>query len=204
VEAIAAAGAGRRFVVGGLCSGAYWAFHAAQRDERVSAVYLLNPQVLFWDPAVTVARDARRVGEVLRASGWRRVKRGQIPLDRAVAVVRSLVRSAVRAVFRFPRRLLVRGEAGPAQDDLLGQALDDLEAGGTHVVLVFGEEEPLRDELEHDGMLAQLTRRENVSLELLACDAHTLGPIWAQRFVHGVLDRALERDLPPAAAQRSA
>ena len=34
---------GERFILGGLCAGAYWSFHAALRDPRVSAILMLNP-----------------------------------------------------------------------------------------------------------------------------------------------------------------
>ena len=50
---------GRRFMLGGLCSGAYWSFHAALLDERVPAVLLLNPRALVWDAGLGPGRDLR-------------------------------------------------------------------------------------------------------------------------------------------------
>lgn len=66
LDAIEARGVGRRFVLCGLCSGAYWAFQGALLDERVTAAFLLNPQALFWDPSLEITRDFRR--GMLRAS----------------------------------------------------------------------------------------------------------------------------------------
>src|SRR5205085_341196 len=49
--ALDARGLGSSYVLAGLCSGAFWAFHAALEDERVTAAFMLNPQTLFWNPS---------------------------------------------------------------------------------------------------------------------------------------------------------
>ena len=42
----------RRFVAIGLCSGAFWAFHAAIRNPGIRGAVLLNPRIFFWDPEI--------------------------------------------------------------------------------------------------------------------------------------------------------
>src|SRR5438874_9032220 len=44
LDAMDARELGPSYVLAGLCSGAYWSFHAALRDERGSAALMLNPQ----------------------------------------------------------------------------------------------------------------------------------------------------------------
>jgi dienelactone hydrolase len=39
-------GAAGHFVLVGTCSGAYWSFHCALRDERAVAAFMLNPRAL--------------------------------------------------------------------------------------------------------------------------------------------------------------
>ena len=63
---------GERFVLGGLCSGAYWAFHAALVDPRVVAALMVNPRALIWDPLIGPARDFKRAA--LRPSEWRKLR----------------------------------------------------------------------------------------------------------------------------------
>ena len=66
LDALEQRGVGSRFVLGGLCSGAYWSFHAALRDQRVRSALLMNPMILYWDRSITAERDAREVKAAIR------------------------------------------------------------------------------------------------------------------------------------------
>ena len=80
------AGSGRRFLLSGLCAGAYWSFHAALRDPRVVAAFLLNPRALIWDESLDEERDARKIGGVVKGSSWRQVLRGEVSPARMRAI----------------------------------------------------------------------------------------------------------------------
>jgi len=58
----------RRFVVIGLCSGGYWAFHAAVRNPEVRGAILMNPSCFFWDPELDHRRMMRRLNNTLGGS----------------------------------------------------------------------------------------------------------------------------------------
>jgi predicted alpha/beta hydrolase len=194
LDAMEARGVGHRFVLSGLCSGAYWAFQGALLDERVTAAVMLNPRALFWDPSIEIARDFRR--GMLRPSSWRTVARGDIPLARIGAFLRH-------APVVLPRRLLARRSTRAARERI-SRALDRLLETGKQLSFVFSGNEPLHEELKLDGLLDQLDRWPNVDLDLIPGSVHILRPLTSQRAAHAALDRALERALGRADDQHGA
>jgi alpha-beta hydrolase superfamily lysophospholipase len=191
IDALAERGLGRRFVLCGLCSGAYWAFHAAHGDERVIAALLLNPQALVWDPSLETARELRKG---MRGSSMRRVLGGEVPLER-------LVGFALAAPLALPRRALKRrGDRAAILD-----TARTIAERGQQLSFIFSGNEPLLEELEHDGSTAVLTAMPNVTLETIPGRIHTLRPREAQRRAHEALDRALQAAISrPAAGARVA
>ncbi|MDQ6776593.1 MAG: hypothetical protein M3071_10350 [Actinomycetota bacterium] len=192
-------GLGDRFVLAGLCGGAYWCFHAALRDPRVTTALMLNPRRLFWDPALTPARDFRwlvvnrtarqLLARVLNPATWLKIH-----MEASGARVRALVLWMLAAPMRALVSRAVRGPTGQVASGGFNEAFDRLEATGKRVMVMFSSDEPLQFELVHSGQLASLERRDNVTLENVAVRDHTCRPISAQREVHAILDRALERE----------
>ncbi len=174
-----------RFVLAGLCSGAFWSFHGALSDPRVKAVLMINPRALFWDEDLEYARSRRMVGRAFTASMWRRALRGEIPARKAASIVGSAIRSIprLRAARRSERRRLAE----------VLSAFDQLSQNHRDVTLVFGENEPLHAELERAGLLDRLDRWPNLELEALHSRDHSLRPIAAQQELAAVLDRSLAR-----------
>ena len=173
----------RSFALGGLCSGAYWAFHAAIADERVAAAFMLNPRTLFWDPTLETVRYIRR--GLFKPSSWRLIMRGQVSLARVGQVARRAPQSLVANTFA---RVQARGETSE-----LELALDRLRDTERQLAFIFSEQEPLHEELERAGLLPDADRWPNVTLERIPGRDHTLRPPASQRGAHEALDRALER-----------
>lgn len=178
-----------RFVLGGLCSGAFWAFHAALRDRRVSAAFLLNPRALFWDETIEDVRNARRIARLFSVDVWRRLIRGRIPLAQVGVVLRAALTKVVRPRLGSGDRRARAGE--------LESALAQLQAADQRILLAFGGREPLYEELERDGQIERVAHLPNVDLTRIPGSDHTLRPIATQQLVAAVLDRALERELGP-------
>jgi pimeloyl-ACP methyl ester carboxylesterase len=165
----------QRFVVLGLCSGAYWAFHAALEDPRVAAAVLLNGRLLFWDDTLERERDLRSIRRrMLTPFYWRRLLRG----DFSFGPRRAL------AALAAP---LVRPRAAAETD----RALDRLRETGKRVTFVFCDGEPLRDELERTGRLHDRVRWPNVDVELVPGRDHTFRPLWMQPHVRAAVERAV-------------
>ncbi|MGI8512931.1 MAG: hypothetical protein ACR2NH_09945 [Solirubrobacteraceae bacterium] len=179
-----------RYLLGGLCSGAFWSFHAALRDARVRSVLMLNPRALHWHEKLAVARDARKMTRIGRGLYWRRLLTGQVSAER----LRSAALWAMRAPVEIPRtarrRRLERREVEAAFDQLRDEH--------KRVTLVFGEDEPLDEELQAEGLLDQRDRWPNVELQRLPGRDHTLRPMVTQQRLHALVARLLERELEGA------
>jgi hypothetical protein len=187
LDALEARGVGERFVVGGLCAGAYWAFHAALEDPRVTAALMVNPRALIWDPGLLPARDLRALlrGPVswsqLRLASAARVRRLLAWLLQTPGRALKRLRSAVSPALRKPNEV-----------DL---ALHRLIESGKRAMLLFSCDERLHDELVRSGRMARLEGAPNMTLEYIAVRDHTLRPNWAQNRAHAALDRALRREI---------
>jgi alpha-beta hydrolase superfamily lysophospholipase len=190
----------QRFVLLGLCSGAYWSMHAALQDERVAGIVMLNPRALIFDEWTYALRRTRDLREQMaRGSTWRRVLRGEITLARHLETARAISARALRAPQRARERLaasrhppLAGAVANPAEG--LFEAMHERDQ---NVLLVLSGKEPLRKELAPTGFFDRIARWPNLELVLTgtSADTHTLTPRWLQREVHALVDAALEREL---------
>jgi hypothetical protein len=192
-------GLGPRFVLIGLCAGAYWAFHTAAADSRVVAALIINPRAMVWDPGLLTRREAAKVQQLLEPGLWSRVIRGEVGASRVFAVSRAVARRAASAAFQAPRRFLREGRvAGSAE--IVASRLDALRDLGTRVLLAFSGDEPVLDELRADGILGRLHSWPNVEFKTLPGQDHTLRPIAAQLALHATLEVELDRLLADQAS----
>jgi pimeloyl-ACP methyl ester carboxylesterase len=182
-----------RFVLAGLCSGAYWAFHAALEDERVRGALMINPRALIWDPSISGVRDARAARKALRLSSWGKILRGQITRERIGVVARGVG----VALASLPGHLRTRAQGNSQSSDELGRALRRIATSEMDLLAVFTAEEPMFEELERDGDLQRMCALPNVRVESIPgpLTSHTLEPLALQHAVHALLDEALIRIL---------
>jgi hypothetical protein len=188
VDFLRDAGVGDRFLLGGLCSGAYWAFLLALDDDRVCAAAMINCRVLAWEQDLAASRYVRTLLT-------RRPSPAYIRSILTPAIVKQVARWLLRAPARQLRRLGGRRVGGASQ---LDRRLTRLLASGKHVTVLFTEREPLRDELERSGWLARLEAAPGVTVEGVRVIDHTLRPVWAQEQLEAALDRALSQELEAA------
>jgi pimeloyl-ACP methyl ester carboxylesterase len=183
------------FLVGGLCSGAYWAFYAALADERVRGLILINLWSFVWSEEIAAARDARRARTLLRSGAWRDVARIALGEGRIGRLVRIRLKSVVGAARREGSTLAALSEA---IDDALGR----LRERDVQTLLLLSLGEPLGKDFVADGRIARLAEWPNLRLEQIPIEDHIFRAVWAQRHVHGALDDAVGRTLgePPPAA----
>jgi alpha-beta hydrolase superfamily lysophospholipase len=185
-------GVGRRFVLGGLCSGAYWSFHAARVDERIPAVLLLNPRALVWDAGLGPGRD-------LRALVTQRPSLAKIRRLATGPRLHALLRWLAALPIRFVRQIWLRESQSAINARQLERDLDRMLSSGKRMLLLFSEYEPLERELARAGGLQRLAAAPGVTLARVGVRDHTMRPGWAQREVHQALDRALASELAPTA-----
>jgi alpha-beta hydrolase superfamily lysophospholipase len=184
----------RRFALFGLCSGAYWAFHTALVDDRVSLAVMLNSRLLFWEHGQTVnaerrARELRK--SVFRMGAWRRALWG----DRRLGV-RGLLAFA-RLVATDPIRRRARARAHDESRVATEKAFDRLAGGAARArgVFLFTDGEPLLDELEAAGMVVRPDRWPSLEFVKLPGRDHILRPLWMHEQLREEVDRALAAEL---------
>jgi hypothetical protein len=196
VDFLHARGQGERFVLGGVCAGAYWAFQGAARDPRVCGALLVNPRALIWDAGLGPARDLRAlITEPFSLSRIRRVATG----PRLRLFLRWLLAGPARRL----RRIGTGESAGAAVERDLDAIFDQLSVTGKRILMLFSAHEPLDDELVRSGRAAKLAAGGNLTVERVAVRDHTMRPVWAQQQAHAALDRAIERELSLSAAAHS-
>lgn len=175
----------QRFAAIGLCSGAFWAFHAAIHNPAVRAAVLLNPRLFFWDPEVDRRRLLRRTAQGLGSSAdWRRVVSGGVQTQ-------DLKRAA--------KTLFVRLRTGRRDADShlqipplrMTAAWKSIERHGTRLSLIFTEGEPLLREMQEEGQMPPETN-SRVRCVQIGSAGHTFRPQWAQRVAHQLIDRELD------------
>ena len=187
LDRLAERGLPDRFVLGGLCSGAYWSLHAALADPRVRGALMINLYSVFWSAELVAERDTKESLGALRGRAWRRL------------VNRDLTAAQAKTALAAIRPSQLRSSAGNpverSQRDEIERAFDRLREQGTHGLMLFSGGEGLYDQLVRLGFLERIDRWPNLSIEQLPTSDHMFRAIWVQRHVHGLLDAALERVL---------
>ena len=190
IDVLVERGVARRFILVGLCSGAYWAFQVAVADERVVAAVLVNPRALIWDPHIFTRLAARDARKVLQRASWSRFLRGQIGPRRILELARTVT---VRTVDGLRRRAAhgAARRSGHRAETVEG-LLAGLDRRGTRTVLAFSDEEPLCGQFEDDGLAVRFGRWPSAAFVRLPGRDHTVRPIVAQAAVQSLIDDAIE------------
>ncbi len=200
LDMLEARGLPRRFVMLGLCSGAYWSMHAALQDERIASTILLNPRALIWDEwhyTVLRTRDLRE--RLLQLSTWKRVLHGEITLARHLETARSILMRAPAVI----RARLPGAHAQPTNDhkgDPVEEMFDAMRDRDQRALLLLTGKEPMREEFAAGGLFERAERWPNMEIVIRGseADTHTLTPLWLQRQVHELVDTALRAELERA------
>jgi pimeloyl-ACP methyl ester carboxylesterase len=190
----------KHFVLMGLCSGAYLAFHTAVEDPRVTGQVLLNPQTFEWEDGDTLELSTRRgfqgtryyARSLLQWDVWARTLRGEVDVRGIVGALRSRVRSRASTGLNS----LAAGLQGRArvQSDV-ERAFVSLSDRGVKTLLVFGANDGGLDMIEkHLGRHARKMRaRKNFELEVVDGADHTFTPLESQAKLEHLVTEFMRR-----------
>jgi pimeloyl-ACP methyl ester carboxylesterase len=176
-----------RFVLIGLCAGAYWSLHTALRDRRVVSALMVNVFPMTWSDELDDETRTRSVISSFRGRAWRRMLRRDVS--------RQELREALRLL--APRRLLAigRGTAEAVHLASVDRVFDALREQGTQTLLLTGREQPLAAQFQREGRFARMAEWPNVTFEEIPSGDHLFRALWVQRSVKDSLDHGLERAL---------
>jgi pimeloyl-ACP methyl ester carboxylesterase len=179
------------FILVGVCSAAFVAFHAAKRDPRVISVVLINPQTLVWhegDSTVLRAVPYRRSLQVYRQRlfsfvTWVRLLSGDLSVSR---VMSSLFQGAVAGVKRQMQDRSARTQVPHAR---AFDALRSLLARGVEVSLVFSDTDYGLEYVERylGRRCATVAVHKNFSLDVVEGADHTFSQQWAKERLASLL-----------------
>jgi alpha/beta superfamily hydrolase len=137
------------FAVQGLCAGAYHAFWAAERDERIAALILLNMPLFAWQGGDTVRTALWHTAPVdhlvLRLgdrAAWARVLRGQSEVR---GILRVLGRRLAARLARVLPAAFARNTAPPSPAHVA--AATSLSQRGVRALFLYGLGDPGLDAL---------------------------------------------------------
>jgi alpha-beta hydrolase superfamily lysophospholipase len=188
MDALQERGHGSRFLLIGLCSGAYWAQQTAVADPRVVGVLGLNTVPSPTSKALLQADAARRALLVFQPGWWRRVARGEVSVKGFVTVARG-IRGRLRARLRS-RRNVVSSEIDDAPD--LVTVLDRLQERGVQMILGYASQEPGYRQLEVEGIAQHIERWPVLRVHGFESSDHNLRAVREQQAIHTLVADLVE------------
>jgi alpha-beta hydrolase superfamily lysophospholipase len=192
-----------RFILVGLCSGAYLAFHTCIEDSRVAGQILLNPQTFEWKDGDSLDLSMRRsflstryyARAILNPAVWRRVLSGDVNARGVMSILRERLMAQTNGhVARIASR--VRGESEPRTE--IENAFHAVCQRGVESLLVFSFSDGGIDMIEkHLGRnVGRMSRYKNLRFEIVDGADHTFTPIDAQAALHQLLSRHVTARFP--------
>jgi pimeloyl-ACP methyl ester carboxylesterase len=185
-----------RFVLVGLCSGAYLAFHTCVEDDRVVGQVLLNPQTFEWKEGDSLELSMRKsflstryyARALLNPAVWKRAARGKVNVRGVLGVLgERLVAHAKADLARVSAGLM--GGREPQTD--IERAFHAISKRGVDSLLVFSFMDGGLDMIEkHLGRgVRKMRSYKNFRFEIVEGADHTFTPIESQSALHKLLTR---------------
>lgn len=206
IDGAAALGLPDRFVVSGICSGAYWSFQLAVADARVRLALPFNARLLLFDSELAIEEERMDQREAT-APPTRETARAATAPSRAATARRQAMALAqhprlepARAAARHPAaRAVIRRVWGLTnRGDDLDRTLDLLRDRGQAVILRCSAGEPLYRELDRENRLARARRRwPGFTAQVMdgPPGTHTLQVVRMLPYVNALLDASLDDEL---------
>lgn len=193
----------QRFVLMGLCSGAYVSFHSALADARVAAIVLMNILFFHWKEGDSV--DARKRAALKSTRFYARAVRGQEMWARLVRGEVNMGLVAHGLLEKGWERLTRRIDHALSGESDVALGLRSLIGRGTDVLFVFDADDGGRDVVdEHLGTnAARFQRLRGFRLEVIDGSDHTFTPLWSQEMLLSLLTRHLTNLFPVEVAARA-
>ncbi len=179
-----------RAVLGGLCSGAYVAYHTATADPRVAGLIMINPLTFHWNEGDSVEVRSRQGFKsshfykqaLWQPKTWARIARGQTNLK---GIANELAMRAKRRAHRESRAILARLSGSTAETTDVERGFRALCARGAQCLLLFGAHDGGVDLIEeHLGAGASRMRKlAGFRMEIIEGPDHTFTPLWTRRLL---------------------
>lgn len=185
--------------LGGLCSGAFLAWHAGRALEGVAGLSLWNLQIFEWSDDLSLdvspldlQYETDHYRQSLRSGkSWKKLLSGQVDVRYALGVGFRFIGYRVESMIQRLRSsvsfLAARTE--------IGSALEDFHAAGTRVSFIFADRDPglanLRTEVSAEWK--RLVRDGRMSVGVVEGSDHSFTPGWASQELYDLVREFLAR-----------
>lgn len=178
------------FVLGGLCSGAYFSYHAATLDPRAVGLVMINPLTFQWHEGDVLSDRIQQTiksnGFYLRAltdaSTWKRALAGEIALKN---IATKLATRLAGRLQQLAQRISHATGLTSQQLPPVARNFKQLQARGTECLFIFGADDAAIDvvaaELGPNASL--LGSSAHLTMETVPYADHTFTPRWSQRYL---------------------
>lgn len=196
LDALEDRGHGTRFLLLGLCSGAYWAQEATAADPRVVGLAALNPGVSEAGRDRIDGGQARKALLVFQPSWWRLVARGEVSIH-GVATVGAALRGRLQLALRGRRgsrraAAAATGGADGHSGTAIAVLLQRLAERGGRAAIGFSAGEAGYRLLEAEGIARHPERWPALRLERFASTDHNLRTVRDQLASRALVDELVE------------
>ncbi len=178
------------FVLGGLCSGAYFSYHAAVLDPRAVGLVMMNPLTFQWhDGDVLSDRIQKTIKStdfywraLTDGATWKRALTGDIALQNIA--VQLAVRLKKRLHGLIQRLVSSLGLATPKLSPVARNFLR-MQERGTKFLFVFGADDAAIDVVsaELGPQASVLGDSAQFGMKIVSHTDHTFTPRWSQQYV---------------------
>ncbi len=189
----------QRFVLVGICSGGFLAFHTAAEDTRVAGQIVINPQTFEWKRGDTLKLSVKKgykstryyLQALTRPSVWMLALRGKLDVRGVASALRG--RSVARAAVRL-RGLAARWCGLPEPRTEIARVFRAVSDRGVQSLLVFSANDGGLDMIERhlgDGANS-MQEYANFRLEIVDGADHTFTRSEAQDRLRELVSRFVE------------
>ncbi len=176
-----------QIALAGLCSGAYFSYHAATLDKRVKGLILINLLTFQWRDGDSLELRMRQTNKstdfylrtMIEPQTWLRVVKGEVAVGRIVIALTK--RLAQKLQNRF-MSLLISASGKGERRGIVSRNFHQLLKRRVKVLFVFGADDASQDvvaaELGRDA--TGLKSPKQVQIDTVRWTDHTFTPLWAQ------------------------
>jgi pimeloyl-ACP methyl ester carboxylesterase len=209
MDALSARTRASRFVLVGICSGAYVAFHTSLADRRVAEQILVNLQTFDFRDGDSLVLRKRLFGRSTRAyrrllfhpRTWWRFLKGSLDVHWVVRVLLHRARERAGQHASALRSLITYGRYEHSD---VARRFKDLDDRGVATLLVYADDDGGLDTIEqHLGPDARAMRsRSRFGMRTVSGADHTFTPTSSQPRLLDLVSSELARRFPPASPVR--
>jgi alpha-beta hydrolase superfamily lysophospholipase len=184
-----------KFVLMGLCSGAYAAFHAGIdiKDEQISECLLINPLTFYWKEGMSLAIPSEvhyrqwndYMASMRKWDKWLKLFRGGVSVVEIIRTIAERMGILVSVKLKNLKKIFQSKHSSKKGQHDLAADLQTIANTGRKIRFIFSENDPGYDLLltNAGGAVKRLEKQGRLSIEIVSRADHTFSKNAARQVV---------------------